>query len=143
MKRIASFFCAVALLLSATLSCCAAEERASKYFDGYILGISTPGHNQVTVSFSVLGMHKMDQIGAYYIRIEEEVATDRWITTFTAWGDQMPEKFYSYNTYDHDGEYTFTGVPGVKYRAVMKAYACNSEGSEYSDELPCNGKVCK
>lgn len=80
---------------------------------------------------------------AYYIRIEEEIATDKWITTFTAYGDKDPDKFYSYNAYEHGGDYTFTGVPGVKYRAVMKAYASNNSGSAYSEEFPCTGKVCK
>lgn len=55
----------------------------------------------------------------------------------------MPEKFYSYNAYEHTGSYTFTGVPGVKYRAVMKAYAEDENGSEYSKEFTCTGRVCK
>lgn len=143
MKKTISALLAVVLMFSFSLSCAAAEARASRYFDGYILAIAPLGNNQMTVSFSVLGMSKMDKIGAYYIRIEEEIATGKWITTFTACGDRDPDKFYSYNAYDHGGDYTFTGVPGVKYRAVMKAYASNSSGSEYSEEFPCTGKVCK
>lgn len=143
MKRITSAFFAIALLLSTSLSCYAVEPRASKYFDGYIIAMSAPGNGQVTVSFSVLGMGKMDQIGAYYIRIEEEISTDKWAKTFTVYGDNDPSKFYSYNAYDHGGDYTFTGVPGVKYRAVMKAYAKDQYGSEYSDEIFGTGKVCK
>lgn len=142
-KRIISALLAVMLMLSATLPCYAVEARASTYFDGYILGMSAPGNAQMTVSFSVLGMSKMDQIGAYYIRIEEEYATDKWAKTFTVYGSSDPNKFYSYNAYDHGGSYTFTGVPGVKYRAVMKSYAKNSNGYEYSDEFTCTGKVCK
>lgn len=143
MKKTISALLAVLLVLSASITCYAVEAKASRYFDGYVLAMSAPGGNQMTVSFSVLGMSKMDQIGAYYIRIEEEIATDKWITTFTAYGDQDPDKFYSYNAYDHGADYTFTGVPGVKYRAVLKAYASNSQGSEYSDEIICSGKVCK
>ncbi len=142
-KRITSALLAVTLLLSASLPCYAAEPRASRYFDGYVLAMSAPGNSQMTVSFSVLGMGTMDKIGAYYIRIEEEISTDNWITTFTAYGDNNPSKFYSFNAHDHGGSYTFTGFPGVKYRAVMKAYASNSSGSEYSSEITCGGKVCK
>lgn len=142
-KKFISALLAVTLLLSVSLPCYAVEARASKYFDGYILGIAAQGNAQMTVSFSVLGMSKMDQIGAYYIRIEEEISTDKWITTFTAYGDKNPSKFYSYNAYDHGADYTFTGVPGVKYRAVLKAYAKDKNGSEYSDEIVGNGKVCK
>lgn len=143
MKRMVSSFLAVILVLCSTISCYAVEERASKYFDGYILAMSAQGNNQMAVSFTVYGMSKMDQIGAYTIRIEEEISTDKWITTFTIYGDRDPEKFYSYDAYEHGGSYTFTGVPGVKYRAVMKAYASNGSGSEYSDEITCEGKVCR
>lgn len=142
-KKIISALLAVMLILSASISCYAVEARASRYFDGYLLAMTAQGNNQMAVSFTVYGMHKMDQIGAYYIRIEEEYATDKWLTTFTAYGDKMPEKFYSYNAYEHTGSYTFTGVPGVKYRAVMKAYAEDENGSEYSKEFTCTGRVCK
>lgn len=143
MKKMISALLAAVLVFSASMSCYAVEARASKYFDGYLLAMSAQGNNQMTVSFTVYGMSKMNQIGAYYIRIEEEIATDKWITTFTAYGDKDPDKFYSYNAYEHGGDYTFTGVPGVKYRAVMKAYASNNSGSAYSEEFPCTGKVCK
>lgn len=143
MKKITSALLAVMLFFSATMSCYAVEARASKYFDGYILGMTAMGNNQMAVSFTVYGMSKMDKIGAYYIRIEEEIATDKWITTFTVYGDRDPDKFYAYNAYEHGADYVFTGVPDVKYRAVLKAYASNSEGSEYSDEFACTGKVCK
>lgn len=142
-KRIIATLVAIMLTLSATLTCYAAEARASHYFDGYIISMSAPGNNQMTVSFSVLGMGKMDQIGAYYIRIEEEYATDKWAKTFTIYGSSDTDKFYSYNAYDHTGSYTFTGVPNVKYRAVLKAYAKDKNGSEYSDEITGYGKVCK
>lgn len=143
MKKTISALLAVLLLLSASLPCYAVEARASQYFDGYILGMAAPGNNQMSVSFTVYGMSKMDKIGAYYIRIEEEVGNNKWITTFTAYGDKDPAKFYSTNAYEHTGSYTFTGVPGVKYRAVMKSYASNSSGHEYSDEFTCTGRVCK
>lgn len=142
-KRIISILFAIMLTLSATITCYAVEARASQYFDGYLLAMSAPGNSQMSVSFTVYGMSKMDKIGAYYIRIEEEISTDNWITTFTAYGNTDPTRFYSTNAYEHTGSYTFTGVPGVKYRAVMKSYAKNSNGYEYSDEFTCTGKVCK
>lgn len=143
MKKLASSFIALALVLCNSMSCYAVEARASNYFDGYLLAMTAQGNNQMAVSFTVYGMSKMDQIGAYFIRIEEEVSDDKWITSFTVYGDKDPDRFYSYNAYEHGGSYTFTGVPGVKYRAVMKAYASNSSGSEYSNEMTCGGKVCR
>ena len=141
-KRLTSALLAVMLLLSAFLPCYAVK-TASRYFDGYLIALAPLGNGQMALSFSVFGMSKMDKIGAYYIRIEQEYATDKWVTTFTAYGDQDPDTFYSYNAYEHGGDYTFTGVPGVKYRAVLKAYASNSSGYEYSDEIVGSGKVCK
>ena len=142
-KRIISALFAVILTLSAVAPCYAVEARASRYFDGYVIGMTPKGNGQMTVSSSVLGTGKMDKSGAYYIRIEEEYATDKWFSVFTAYGDKDPDTFYSYNAYDHGGDYTFTGMPGAKYRAVMKAYASNSEGYEYSGEIYGGGKFCK
>ena len=141
-KRLTSALLAVMLLLSASLPCYAVE-TASRYFDGYLLAMAPMGNSQMAVSFSVFGMSQMDQIGVYYLRIEEEYATGKWATTFTVYGSSDPSRFYSYNAHDHGGDYTFTGIPGVKYRAVIKAYASNSSGSEYSDEFVGSGKVCK
>lgn len=134
---------AAAMLLCSSVACFAVETRASHYFDGYILGLSAKGNCQMAVSFSVLGTGTMEQIGAYSIRIEEEIATDMWVTSFTAYGDDDPDTFYTYGFCDHTGSFTFTGVPDVKYRAVMVGYAKNASGEEYSDEFVCTGKVCK
>lgn len=134
---------AAVMLLCSSATCIAAEARASHYFDGYVLGLSAKGNCTMAVSFSVLGTGTMDQIGAYSIRIEEETTKDVWITSFTAYGDDDPDTFYTYNFCDHSGSFTFIGVPNVKYRAVMVAYAKNASGHEYSDEFVCTGKVCK
>lgn len=142
-KRIIPALLSLMLMLSVAIPCYAVQPRASKYFDGYILGIAPMGNNQMAVSFSVFGMSQMDQIGVYYLRIEEEYGTNKWAKTFTVYGSSDPDTFYSYNAHDHGGDFTFTGVPDVKYRAVMKAYASNSSGYEYSDEFACTGKVCK
>lgn len=141
-KRVPAILIAIMLLCS-TLICAAAEMRASLYFDGYILGVAAEGNCEMSVSFSVFGTDEMDQIGAYSIRIEEEIAKDMWEPSFTVYGSSDTETFYSYNAYDHTGSFTFIGVPDVKYRAVMTAYATNKSGSEYSREITCTGRVCK
>lgn len=141
MKKIVAALLAAVLVFSTAMSCYAME-TASQYFDGYLLAMTAQGNSQMAVSFTVYGMSQMNQIGAYYIRIEEEISEDNWAPSFTVYGSTDPEKFYSYNAYEHGGSYTFTGVPGVKYRAVMKAYASNNSGYQYSKEFPCTGKVC-
>lgn len=85
----------------------------------------------------------MDKIGAYSIRIEENIGDDDWIETFTVYGDDYPDDFYTYDHTDHTGEYFFYGIPGVEYRAVMVSYAENSTGHEYSREITCTPKICK
>lgn len=143
MKKIISAILAFVMLCSVPLTCAAADTRASTRITGYILGVSSQGNSEMVVSFSVLGKRTMDKIGAYSIRIEEEVGTDKWITTFTKYGSSDPKTFYTENEMDHSGYFFFTGTPGVKYRAVMVAYAEDSTGYEYSREVPCDGKVCK
>lgn len=141
-KRIVAALAAV-LLFCGSQSCYAAETRASLYFDGYLLCVSAEGNGIMAVSFSVFGTGDMDQIGAYKIRVEEEIAKDTWATSFTAYGDTDPDTFYSYNAFAHTGSFTFYGFPGVTYRAVLTAYASNENGSEYSREITSTGRVCE
>ena len=143
MKKRVIAFCTALLLICGTLTCGAAEMRASHYFDGYILGMAARGNGKMIVQFTVMGTGQMDQIGAYSVRVEEEITEGTWITSFTAYGDDDPDTFYTYNDCDHTGEFSFTGMPGVKYRAVLVGYAKNKSGEEYSREITCTGKVCK
>ncbi len=142
MKKITSSFLAIILMVCSALPC-HATINASRYFTEYILGMRAEGNQQMLVSFSVLGTGKMDKIGAYSIRIEEEISPDHWIETFTVYGSDDPDTFFSENVMDHDGYFYFTGLPEVKYRAVMVGYAENADGYEYSRETTCTPKVCK
>ena len=141
MKKMISAFLAV-VMLCGSLTCSAVEPRASKYFDVLSVTVTPQGGNKMAVSYSVGATGTMTKLGAYSIRIEEEISSSTWVTSFTAYGSKDPS-FYSYNSFNHAGSYTFTGIPGVKYRAVLVAYASNSSGSEYSDEIVSAGKVCR
>ena len=59
------------------------EARASHYFDAYMLGISAKGGGEMAVSFGVFGTDTMDKIGVYSLRIESEIAPNKWIEEFT------------------------------------------------------------
>lgn len=141
-KRIVALLTA-AMLLCGAMTCYAVSPQASHYFDGYMLVISPQGNCEMAVSFSVFGTGKMEQIGAYSIRIEEEFGQDKWYTELTAYGDSDPDTFYRYDDYDCTGSFSFLGTPGVRYRAVMVGYAKNADGEEYSREVTCTAKVCK
>ena len=108
------------------------EARASHYFDAYMLGISAKGGGEMAVSFGVFGTDTMDKIGVYSLRIESEIAPNKWIEEFTVYGSSDPDTFYAMDTIQHGGDFYFDGMPGVKYRAVMVAYAKNASGYEYS-----------
>lgn len=141
MKKMISAFLAV-VMLCGSLTCSAVEPRASRYFSILTAVITPQGGNKMAVSYSVTATGSMTKLGAYSIRLEEEIDEDVWVTSTTAYGSKNPS-FYSYNSVSHDGTYTFTGIPGVKYRAVLVAYASNSSGSEYSNEIVSSGKVCR
>ena len=116
------------------------EARASHYFDAYMLGISAKGGGEMAVSFGVFGTDTMDKIAVYSLRIESEIAPNKWIEEFTVYGSSDPDTFY---TIQHGGDFYFDGMPGVKYRAVMVAYAKNASGYEYSKEMACTGRYCE
>ncbi len=141
MKKMISAFLAV-VMLCGSLTCSAVEPRASRYFSILTAVITPQGGNKMAVSYSVTATGSMTKLGAYSIRLEEEVGNDNWITSTTVYGSKNPS-FYAYDTVSHAGSYTFTGIPGVKYRAVLVAYASNSSGSEYSNEIVSSGKVCR
>ena len=105
------------------------EARASHYFDAYMLGISAKGGGEMAVSFGVFGTDTMDKIGVYSLRIESEIAPNKWIEEFTVYGSSDPDTFYAMDTIQHGGDFYFDGMPGVKYRAVMVAYAKNASTS--------------
>lgn len=158
MKRIISLVVAFTVVLGMSSSVVSAAEesepslqntayvdlapRASRFFDGYALTVVAEGNRVMRVGFGVYGTGTMSKIGAYSIRIEEEVSPGKWIETSTVYGSSDPTLYYGTNCMDHEGDFTFKGMVNVKYRAVLVAYAKNSSGSEYSDEFTCTGKVC-
>ena len=146
MKRRILSILMTACILIGVVSASAAEQyvpRASHYFDGYLLGLTPLGNRRMGLTFGVMGMGDMEKIGAYSITIEEEIYKDAWHPINTIYGDEDPETFYSYDAYDHLGYFTFVGAPNVNYRAVMVAYAENSNGHEYSDDVVCTPKTCE
>lgn len=120
-----------------------AEERASKYFDAYMLGVSANGNSEMDVTFGVFCSGVMDKVGVYSLRIESEISSGNWVEEFTVYGNDDPDLFYAADTIQHGGDFYFDGIPGVKYRAVMVAYATDAAGEEYSREIICTGRYCE
>ena len=119
------------------------EERASKYFDAYMLGVSANGDGEMDVTFGVFCSGVMDKVGVYSLRIESEVSPGNWVEEFTVYGSDDPGLFYDTDTIQHGVDFSFDGIPVVKYLAVMVAYATDAAGEEYSREITCTGRYCK
>ena len=114
------------LFLFSNLACASAastrlEERASQYFDVYMLGVSANGDGEMNVTFGVFCSGVMDKVGVYSLRIESEISPGIWVEEFTVYGSDDPDLFYDTDTIQHGGDFYFDGIPGVKYRAVMVA----------------------
>lgn len=102
--------------------------QSSTHLNTYSIYLGATGNNKMTVSFSVLGTGQMTKIGAQKILIEKQTGSS-WVTVATYHGSTNPA-FYRSNAYSHAYEFSFTGSPGVTYRATLTAYAENSSGSD-------------
>ena len=102
--------------------------RASKYLDGYSVGIEARGNGKIAVAMSVDGVGVMDKIGVREIEIQKQV-NGSWSYYDSMYASEHPE-FYDYNSRDYVGTAYFQGTPGVTYRVILTVYAKNSKGSD-------------
>jgi len=130
-KRICSFL--LVFLMLGSVVCTAVEPdavspRASLYLDGYAIGVNAEGGGIMAVTFVVYGTDTMDCLGAQKIFIEEWDGVE-WIETGTLSVAKNPD-FYAYDASEHALTVYFYGLPGVKYRATLTAYAELEGGSD-------------
>lgn len=102
--------------------------RASRYLDGYSVGLGAKGNSLMAVAITVDGVGVMDKIGAREIYIEQKI-DGVWKFYDSLDGAEHPE-FYDYDSRDYIATTYFTGTPGVSYRVTLTAYAKNSSGSD-------------
>lgn len=120
-----------------------ANSGTSPFSNDYILrcniSLSSDGSGKVSVSFAVSAKSSMDKLGAQSIVIEQNTGNG-W-HTYKTYAGTSTNGFYAYDTFLYDHKFSFTGVSGVSYRAVLTAYAQNSSGSETdtatSDPFTC------
>lgn len=153
-RKIISFMMAGALLLSLPATAFASadneyptdilsvhiEERASKYLDGYSVGVDTRGNGTIAVAMNVDGIGIMDKIGVREVEIWYK-ENGVWKYKDSLYGAEHPE-FYDYNSRDYMGTTYFQGTPGVTYQVVLRVYAENSTGSD-TGEVTSPEIVCK
>lgn len=131
-KRMVSFLLAFCVLCG-SIGAAAAEQmepipHASLYLDAYAIGVNAKGNCKMSVTFIVYGTDTMDCIGAKEIAVEEWDGTE-WTPTATYSVKKNPQ-FYASNVSEHAESITFYGLPGVKYRATLTAYAEKDGGSD-------------
>lgn len=113
--------------------------QASYYLSGYSSGLKAKGNRKMTVTYSVYGTNKMDKIGVNEILVEYWNGSD-WVTDHCAYGSNHSD-FYSTQSNMHAGSYSFYGMPGLKYRATVTAYAELDGGSD-TGEITSQEVVC-
>lgn len=124
-KRIFSFLLVFALLGNLACSFAAEPEElqpyASKYLDGYGIGVTAKGGSKMSVTFLVYGTDTMDKIGAQKIVVEEWDG-ESW-TNFAEYTASKNSNFLLSQAAEHTASLTFYGTPGFQYRATLYAYA--------------------
>ena len=129
----------IALLLTFTCTAFASETKASDYIATYHASLSAGGNGRIDITYKVTATHSMLQVGVQSFFIEKYV-NGSWLPCTTLLGSENPD-FYSYNTREHFNVTSFAGIPGVKYRVTMTAYAQDNQGSDTSsatsNEVTC------
>ena len=102
--------------------------RASDYLMLYTVSLNAMGDGEMEVEFYVLGKRVMDEIGVTKIRIEKKVS-GVWKYDRTLYEEDYSNMIVK-DRDEHESSVTFTGTPGVEYRATITAYAADANGSD-------------
>ena len=120
--RLFSFF--LVILLCSGLFISIAQARASDYILSYTATVQAAGSGKVNVNFSIIGLSKMDQIGAMTIVLYENgtaVKTFQYTST---------PSMMAYNTVQHNNSVTYNGVAGRSYYAIVTFWAGKQGGGD-------------
>ena len=127
-KHFISILLVVCLLFALTLP---AGARASNYLNDYIVSINPVGNGEIDVTMVVDGVREMDMIGVLELAIDEKnTSTSSWHEYEVYYGNDDPDTFFAYDSFDYFNGITFTGVPGRYYRVTLIVYAGDSTGSD-------------
>lgn len=102
--------------------------RASDYFSIYSTSATSSAKGEVVVDFIIYAKSTMNTIGATKIVIQEKNGT-AWEESTTKVGTVYNGLLGS-NTDEFSGSYTYSGVSGRTYRAIVTIYAKDAFGSD-------------
>ena len=125
MKRFIRLVCLILVFASLSAIPAYAQEqtpRASNYLSSYRAYCTKVSSTSIGVSFQVIGMGTMDEIGANLIKVQYSSDQVNWTTakTFTK---AIYSSMVEYNTGMHGGVLYATVPTGQYYRAYVEFYA--------------------
>ena len=121
MKRVFSLILTL-MLLSVSMTACAADTRASDYFDSYGTSLSKLGGGDIKITFSCDANGTASQLGVSSFSVYEYNGS-RWELVSGPHSGS-----YGYGVTSYSFSRTFYGVAGVKYR-VQATFACVKNGT--------------
>lgn len=104
--------------------------RASSFFSAYRAYCTKTSATKLTVSFSVVGVGILEEIGASRIRVQKSSDGSNW-TTVKTFNKADYSNMTDTDTGAHGSTVSCTIVSGYYYRAIVEFYAKNSSGSAY------------
>lgn len=123
MKKFVSRSFAAFLLLVLCCSLCvsaSATVYSSDYLNKYSGSVSPQGNGTIKISFSVVGMRKLDELGASEIVVEKKVGNS-WIEAETYTNSDYPE-LSTTNALLYSNYVLYEGVAGTEYRAEITVF---------------------
>ena len=122
---------ALILILSMMLFTVAFAAEESSAYIGAMNGYITFSGNNVNVYFSVVGRHRMDEIGVSEIRLYEQNG-NTWslVCDFEADDPAYTADMLSYNASAKADHVTYSGDSTKNYYAILYFYAADANGSD-------------
>lgn len=123
MKKFLSRSLAVFLLFVFSCSLCipaSASIYASEYLNRYSGSITAQGDGEIKISFSVVAMKKLDELGASEIVVEKK-SGNSWTELETYTSSDYPE-LSTTNALYYSNYVFYQGVPGTEYRAKITVF---------------------
>ncbi len=108
---------------------------ASDYLDSCAIATTAEGKGKMAVDYTVSGTGIMTEVGTTAVQIEQYKDGD-WVNYVVLPGS------YTTNDVSHSATVYFYGTIGVKYRAIIYAYAKDNTGSD-SRAYDGSGVYCK
>lgn len=132
MKRLTKLICMIlSLTVLLAVPAQAAETvdtRSSSFFGSSAVYLYETSATTFQAWFEVTGVRTMDKIGAKEIKIQRSSDNENWTTMKTYSMDDYSNLICE-NTVSHAACVTYTGTRGYYYRAYIKLYAKDENGT--------------